>query len=131
MLILPLFLLKFDKDRLNYVGIDVKNPGQNILLPVFLSNLQKKMNEREKFIFLFRNFCTRGFNACDSRCIAQNWLIEQSLVHIWGFLILLISGKYRTTFKANNEGTELVSRKILSTRGTKPLCTDRKSDQAI
>lgn len=126
MLILPLFLLKFDKDRLNYFGIDEKYPGQNILLPS-----TEKMNEREKLILLFRNFCTGGFNACDSRCIAQNWLIERSLVHIWGFLILLISGRYRTTFKANNEGTELVSRKILSTRGTKLLCTDRKSDQAI
>lgn len=53
MLILPLFLLKFDKDRLNYVGIDEKYPGQNILLPVFLSNLQKKMNERENLFFCF------------------------------------------------------------------------------
>lgn len=74
-----------------------------------------------KLILLFRNVCIGGFNACDNVWNAQNWLIEQSLVHIWGFLILLISGRYRTTFKANNEGTELVSRKILSTRSTKLL----------
>lgn len=53
MLILPLFLLKFDKDRLNYFGIDEKYQGQNILLPVFLSNLQKKWTSGKKLFFCF------------------------------------------------------------------------------